>query len=449
VDTLVGDALANRLSGGAGDDVLRGGLGADVLDGGAGVDTADYGDKTAAVVAALNGAANAVVKVGGAIEDVVRNVENLIGGAGADRLTGDALANSLSGRAGNDSLQGGAGDDSLNGGAGDDRLDGGAGVDAADYSDKTVSVVARLNGANDAIVQVGGVNEDVIRNFENLIGGAGADTLLGDGLANRLSGGGGNDVLRGGLGADVLDGGAGVDTADYSDKTVAVAVALNGAANAVVKIGSASEDVVRNIENLIGGAGADRLTGDGLANNLFGRAGNDVLQGGAGDDGLVGGTGADVLDGGAGVDTADYSDKTDAVAVALNGAANAVVKVGGASEDVIRNIENLIGGAGADRLTGDALANVLAGGRGDDRLTGAGASDTFVFMPVFGQDVVSDFSSSDKLRIDHAIFSDFAGLLSASQQIGANTVITASAADAITLENFNLASLTASQVQFV
>ena len=54
-DTLVGDVLANRLEGGAGNDLLKGGGGADVLDGGVGIDTADYGDKTASVDVTLNG----------------------------------------------------------------------------------------------------------------------------------------------------------------------------------------------------------------------------------------------------------------------------------------------------------------------------------------------------------------------------------------------------------
>ena len=69
-------------------------------------------------------------------------------------------------------------------------------------------------------------------------------------------------------GNDVLDGGAGIDTADYSDKTASVAVTLNGATDATVKVGGVAEDTIRNIENVIGGSGNDTLTGDGLVNNL-------------------------------------------------------------------------------------------------------------------------------------------------------------------------------------
>ena len=48
-------------------------------------------------------------------------------------------------------------------------------------------------------------------NFENAIGGAGADSLTGDGQANILTGNGGADTLSGLGGADTLNGGDGND----------------------------------------------------------------------------------------------------------------------------------------------------------------------------------------------------------------------------------------------
>ena len=45
-------------------------------------------------------------------------------------------------------------------------------------------------------------NSDILSNFENVIGGSGADTITSSNANNRLTGGAGNDVLRGGAGTD-------------------------------------------------------------------------------------------------------------------------------------------------------------------------------------------------------------------------------------------------------
>jgi Ca2+-binding RTX toxin-like protein len=157
-------------------------------------------------------------------------------------------------------------------------------VDIADYGEKTAAVVVTLTGSAYATVTVGGVAEDTIRNIESVLGGSGHDVLSGDTFANTLSGNDGRDLLTGGGGADILDGGAGADTASYRDKSASVVLTLNGATNATVTIGGVAEDTLRNIENVLGGTGDDRLTGDAAANLLSGGGGNDVLDGGAGSD---------------------------------------------------------------------------------------------------------------------------------------------------------------------
>ena len=58
-------------------------------------------------------------------------IENAIGGAGADVLIGNSLSNSLSGGLGEDVLYSLSGDDTLYGGRGDDQLHGGHGKDTA------------------------------------------------------------------------------------------------------------------------------------------------------------------------------------------------------------------------------------------------------------------------------------------------------------------------------
>ena len=366
-DILSGDALANQIDGGAGDDLLAGGGGLDQIQGGTGTDTVTFAASTNPVVLSLNRYVAVAVTIGGAAAGTVRDVENIVGGAGNDVLAGDALANRL---------DGGGGNDTLRGGAGNDVIDGGAGLDTADFADMTLPVVVTLAGASFAQVTVGGQAEDQLRNIEAVIGGSGADTLAGGTNAETLNGGGGNDTLRGAGGNDTLDGGAGVDTADYGDKTLAVAVVLNGATAATVTVGGVAEDTVANVEFLIGGTAGDSFTGDGQANQFDGGAGNDVLSGGAGNDMLIGGAGLDTLDGGTGLDTASFAEKAAGVVVTLNGGTNATATVGGVAEDTLRNIENIIGGSAADTLVGDAQANVLSGRGGNDTLDGGAGLDT-------------------------------------------------------------------------
>ena len=61
------------------------------------------------------------------------------------------------------------------------------------------------------------------------------------------------------------------------------------------------------IENAVGGAGSDQITGNDQNNRLDGGAGADTLNGGNGDDVLIGGAGNDTLDGGAGNDQVNFA----------------------------------------------------------------------------------------------------------------------------------------------
>ena len=119
-----------------------------------------------------------------------------------------------------------------------------------------------------------------------------ADILRGLGGNDMLFGGSGNDTLEGGPGADTLIGGPGMDTADYSASAAAVSVnLLTGLGSG----GDAQGDILGGIENIVGSAFNDTLTGDNGGNALDGRSGNDTLNGGAGSDTLAGGAGADTF----------------------------------------------------------------------------------------------------------------------------------------------------------
>lgn len=201
---------------------------------------------------------------------------------------------------------------------------------------------------------------------------AGNDGIFGSGFGDRLSGYGGNDILTGGAGADTLIGGFGNDTASYTDSPAPVVVNL-GAGRGTG--GDAAGDRLVDIENLIGSAKGDRLTGNPGNNRLSGGNGADDLRGAGGSDQLQGGAGADRLDGGAGIDTATYA--TSAAGVAVNLATGAGAG-GEAAGDRLVNVENVTGSQHSDRLLGDSGPNTLNGGAGDDDLRGGGGDDSYM-----------------------------------------------------------------------
>ncbi|QLY67952.1 hypothetical protein HV241_02445 [Citrobacter freundii] len=169
-DNLQGGTGNDKMTGGAGNDRLDGGEGADVMVGGLGNDTYIVDNNGDVVTEGLNGGTDAVQTT---LHNytLTNNVENLVfTGTGAFTGRGNAIANTITGGSGNDFLYGMGGNDTLYGGAGNDDLEGGDGAD-------------------------------------NLQGGAGND---------KLTGGAGNDRLEGGQGDDIMTGGAGNDTFVFS-----------------------------------------------------------------------------------------------------------------------------------------------------------------------------------------------------------------------------------------
>jgi Ca2+-binding RTX toxin-like protein len=429
----------NSLLGGAGNDTLVPGQHDDILSGGAGNDTADYSGIfsgfSGGIKVSLDGVRNdgfgefiLDLPIGegpfvhSEADNVLPDVETVIAGAGNDLIVGSSANNVLIGGAGNDTIRGqqgndtikgDAGDDSLDGGDGDDWFDGGAGgdiitggesaganwgKDTLDYSARTANLNINTTDdqANDGeagerdniawdvdLIKCGKGNDHVVARA-NVSGGDGNDTLEGVWGGNTFDGGAGNDVLRakedddvywiddptphvgttpsillGGAGDDrlvagrgdnVLSGGPGNDTADYSEygSYTGVDISLDGVRNdgyrpwSMYFLGtgqvyySESDNVMADVENVIGSWNWDNITGNGANNRLEGGGGNDVLNGGGGNDTLVGdrqnvsqydsdqdtlngGDGddtllsrdafADVLDGGNGFDRAQIDEK--------------------------------------------------------------------------------------------------------------------------------------------
>jgi Ca2+-binding RTX toxin-like protein len=230
-----GNALANALTGGDGNDrldgregidTLAGGLGADTLDGGTGGDRMtgglgndlyrvdDLGDR---VTELAGGGRDTVVS---AIDfRLSAEVEDLVLVGAAHRGIGNAVDNHLVGGIGDDRLEGGAGNDTLEGGGGADTMIGGAGDDTYIITDPGDRVVESATGGFDTVVvstdwtlATGVEAVQLLGSGHALTGNAAANLLSGNAGGDTLDGGGGDDVALGGDGEDVLISASGADT---------------------------------------------------------------------------------------------------------------------------------------------------------------------------------------------------------------------------------------------
>jgi VCBS repeat-containing protein len=218
------------------------------------------------------------------------------------------------------------------------------------------------------------------------------------------------------------------DTAAVSD-TINLTINVQDVAEGAVLLGTAGNDT-----NFRGTAGSDIMQAGAGNDTVLGQGGNDVFLATVGD-------GNDSYTGGAGVDTIDFSAITAAATINLNTGAASSAQTG---TDTLNTIENAIGGAGADTLTGTSAANRLSGGAGADVLTGGGGSDLFVFGPGFGADRITDFGdvsgNQDMVSFAGFLFTDIAAVTTHAAQVGADTVIDFGGGDILTLVNFQLSA---------
>ncbi|WP_175426673.1 calcium-binding protein [Azospirillum brasilense] len=383
----------------------------------------------------------------------------LAGGTGFDLLKGEE---------GDDWLFGGANEDTLVGGKGKDLLDGGAGKDVASYEGEEAAVTVNLSGpmtAGFVTAKVGGVDEDILVNIEDIWGGLGDDALTGDAKdnflkggigADTLSGGDGNDRLQGDPGKDVLNGGFGTDYAVFSDNLSAYEIKTTGTETTVsYKSDAGNVDVLSGVEflsfadqtiatpkdpsanapfvpdpnppakappgsNMINGtAGNDpSLTGTGNADGILAGGGNDTVDGKGGDDFVSGGDGNDVIQGGTGYDLIRGGQGQDTI----HGGPGADIIYADSGNDQVwgdGGADQLWGGLGADTLNGGDDDDLIVGEKGNDLLNGGAGVDVFGFWPGDGKDTVTGFETGDSLVFKNLTAADVAVTMS-----GSNTVFT-------------------------
>lgn len=141
-------------------------------------------------------------------------------------------------------------------------------------------------------------------------------------------------------------------------------------------------------EILTGGVGDDTIDGRGGADRLFGQAGNDRLLGGRGADHLDGGEGNDTVLAGAGFDELFGREGDDY----LNGEDGEDTLDGGTGNDILQ------GGRGADTLAGGEGNNLLDGGAGADQLVAGGAND--ILIGGQGRDVITTGAGNDVIAFN-------------------------------------------------
>ena len=396
---LQGNAAANAINGGDGDDRLLGGGGGDVVHGGGGNDLARGDD-------------------------------------GDDRLFGDS---------GNDNLRGGRGVDSFDGGA-NDALSNPVGS----YGDKVSFYEQAATQGAVADLRTGIIANDGFGNAETMVnvellgdGTAFADTFHGNDNSNALLGGfgdslhglGGRDYIYlsgapaladGGAGSDLLvlqhDSGPLVPDSDgdgLADPLDAMTAGWEvDIGSGFVRDGYGHEGSLQGFEDVRGSDLGDLISGNSGANALEGGGGDDSLSGKEGGDALDGGAGNDLLDGGSGADQLAGGPGDD---VYLLDAADIVTEAAGAGTDEIRtslasvglaayaNVENLTGtSAGGQSLTGNGGDNVVTAGAGNDVLRlydggddtaygGAGNDNIFFIGALTGADIVNGGTGVDTL----------------------------------------------------
>ncbi|HEU5018687.1 MAG TPA: calcium-binding protein [Pseudolabrys sp.] len=422
--TLSGNELDNRITGGTGDDALVGGAGDDFLIGNTG-DLEDFGVSDANIGddAMAGGAGNDIYLVDNADDTVTENagegidevrvmigdytlganVENLTAYHGGENLTGNELDNIIT-----TDVSG-----AVNGAAGNDRLV----VKTTTFSTTMDAPTGDGTGSYSGSVRIGGPTVS-FQNIENF-------TFFTTASVDNVTTAGGDDVFHakgntfnGNTGTDTVNLGAGTDrlVVDYSDISEPVS------ASAPTTTADGANGTLSMFDRFNNGgvrldfSGIDALEVQTGSNNdkIFGVGNEDIISTGAGDDTITSaaGAGRDRIDGGNGNDKVvdvDWSDTNESVVLDLNDnpsvelAQNSVVLSDGRYLSSIEQLDNFTTGGGDDviELGAGGLAN-----RGD-RLTTNGGNDTVTvhggtFNGNTGTDTVDLGSGGDILVVDYS-----------------------------------------------
>jgi len=124
---------------------------------------------------------------------------------------------------------------------------------------------------------------------------------------------------------------------------------------------------------LSGGVGDDTILGDFGNDTISGGSGDDTINAGDGDDLVSGGAGSDTLDGGADTDTLSYADETSPITLNLD---QGTITSTNGDVDHVSNFEHIIGTSGNDTVWVNASPGNL------ETLDLGEGTDTMIFADV-------------------------------------------------------------------
>ena len=354
---------------------------------------------------------------------------DVFGSGVKDVIKAGAGDDNVAGFSGNDLLRGGTGDDALFGGKGNDTLIGGAGDDRMYGGSHFNDSGTGNDTASYAAVRADLMVNLAVSQWNGSTYYHAHSTASGfDELVdiNNVIGGAGADWIRGNNGKNELRGGGNDDTL------------LGAGGNDTLKGGGGADSMTgaRGNDRLFGQGGADTLMGGKGKDVLNGGGGSDELQGGSGADFLKGGSRADLLEGGAGRDRMFGNSHNDTL---LGQGGNDLLNAGG-GRDLLE------GGSGRDTLKAGTGHDTLNGGTGNDHLSGNGGNDRFVFEDGHGDDTISDFeanNSGEKIDLSGiSAITDLADLRANHlSQSGGDVIIDTGSGHSITLQGVSLSDL--------
>lgn len=289
------------------------------------------------------------------------------------------------------------------------------------------------------------------------------DDIYGTDQQDTLSGGKGDDYFRSSDGADDYDGGRGkTDQISFKDDPSGIVAHLG---NGTAIDGWGNADTLTKIEWIRGSLFDDKMTGDGKANTLRGLAGDDTVKGGGGldtvrydrDERYGGSNGVTIdLKNGTAIDGFGDTDKLASIENAIGTAFDDIIS-GDKGKNKLSGLEgnDIIDGLGGkDKIDGGSGRDTIDGGAGNDTITGGNGADEFVFSGSFGDDRITDFDTSGKKeKID---LSDAAGISRykdlknnhLSEDANGDVVITDKNGNTITLIDIEIADLSGNDFIF-